>query len=175
MITDHHLRVICLSLFTLNERFFGWIQYYHARSIRVISFRHSTSEICIKGPRNLSKVFSISNNNNNQVSLFLFFFTPKLIALPDINMSQAGRQSFTDKAGSALKPDSQKSTTEHIGDKFKGNMDSAASTVQPNVRALYVFVYYSYLFGAHTVSEVGHPAHGRYHVRKLEPERRISP
>ncbi|KAI0314113.1 heat shock protein 9/12-domain-containing protein [Amylostereum chailletii] len=46
-------------------------------------------------------------------------------------MSEAGRQSFTDKAGAALKPDSQKTTTEHIGDKFKGSADSAASTVQP--------------------------------------------
>ncbi|KAG8686185.1 hypothetical protein FRC11_009368 [Ceratobasidium sp. 423] len=47
-------------------------------------------------------------------------------------MSEAGRQSFTDKAGAAIKPDSQKSTTEHVGDTIKGNLDSAASTVQPN-------------------------------------------
>ncbi|KAF4614471.1 hypothetical protein D9613_002685 [Agrocybe pediades] len=47
-------------------------------------------------------------------------------------MSEAGRQSFTDKAGAALKPDSQKSTTEHFGDKLKGNADSAASTMEPN-------------------------------------------
>ncbi|ESK94583.1 12 kda heat shock protein (glucose and lipid-regulated protein) [Moniliophthora roreri MCA 2997] len=46
-------------------------------------------------------------------------------------MSDTGRQSFTDKAGAALKPDSQKSTTEHFGDKLKGNTDSAASTLQP--------------------------------------------
>jgi hypothetical protein len=46
-------------------------------------------------------------------------------------MSQAGRQDFTDKAAAAFKPDSEKSTTEHLGDKFKGNMDSAASTLQP--------------------------------------------
>ena len=46
-------------------------------------------------------------------------------------MSQAGRQSFTDKAESAIKPDSQKSTTEHVGDSIKGNLDSAASTFQP--------------------------------------------
>ncbi|EIN11690.1 hypothetical protein PUNSTDRAFT_62830 [Punctularia strigosozonata HHB-11173 SS5] len=46
-------------------------------------------------------------------------------------MSQGGRQSFTDKAGAALKPDSQKSNTEHAGDWTKGKMDSAASTVQP--------------------------------------------
>ncbi|KAG8906922.1 hypothetical protein FRB99_005696 [Tulasnella sp. 403] len=45
-------------------------------------------------------------------------------------MSDTGRQSFTDKAGAALKPDSQKSTTEYVGDKFKGNADSAAGTVQ---------------------------------------------
>ncbi|EEB94843.1 hypothetical protein MPER_06280 [Moniliophthora perniciosa FA553] len=38
-------------------------------------------------------------------------------------MSDTGRQSFTDKAEAALKPDSQKSTTEHFGDKLKGNTD----------------------------------------------------
>ncbi|KAF8322132.1 hypothetical protein DL93DRAFT_2050822 [Clavulina sp. PMI_390] len=46
-------------------------------------------------------------------------------------MSDTGRQSLTDKAGSALKPNSQKTTTEKVGDSFKGNMDSLASTVQP--------------------------------------------
>ncbi|KAI0821698.1 heat shock protein 9/12-domain-containing protein [Trametes gibbosa] len=46
-------------------------------------------------------------------------------------MSDAGRQSFTDKATAALKPDSEKSTTEHIGDKFKGKADSAGSTLEP--------------------------------------------
>jgi hypothetical protein len=47
-------------------------------------------------------------------------------------MSEAGRQSFTDKAGAALKPDSQKTTTEQAGDFLKGKGDSAASSVQPN-------------------------------------------
>ncbi|KAF4576720.1 hypothetical protein EYR36_000684 [Pleurotus pulmonarius] len=47
-------------------------------------------------------------------------------------MSDAGRQSFTDKAGAAMKPDSQKTTTEHMGDYVKGTMDSMASTMQPN-------------------------------------------
>ncbi|KAI0705106.1 heat shock protein 9/12-domain-containing protein [Cerioporus squamosus] len=46
-------------------------------------------------------------------------------------MSDAGRQSFTDKASAAMKPDSEKSTTEHFGDKFKGKSDSAASSMQP--------------------------------------------
>ncbi|KAJ8077457.1 hypothetical protein PQX77_010525 [Marasmius sp. AFHP31] len=46
-------------------------------------------------------------------------------------MSDTGRQSFTDKAEAAIKPDSQKSTTEHLGDKFKGTGDSAASSLQP--------------------------------------------
>ncbi|EJF65505.1 heat shock protein 9/12-domain-containing protein [Dichomitus squalens] len=46
-------------------------------------------------------------------------------------MSDTGRQSLTDKAGAALKPDSEKSTTEHFGDKLKGKSDSAASSVQP--------------------------------------------
>ncbi|KAJ7342702.1 heat shock protein 9/12-domain-containing protein [Mycena albidolilacea] len=46
-------------------------------------------------------------------------------------MSDTGRQSFTDKAGAALKPDSQKSTTEQLGDHFKGTGDNIASTLQP--------------------------------------------
>ncbi|KAI0692745.1 heat shock protein 9/12-domain-containing protein [Cerioporus squamosus] len=46
-------------------------------------------------------------------------------------MSDTGRQSFTDKATAAMKPDSEKSTTEHFGDKFKGKSDSAASSMQP--------------------------------------------
>jgi len=47
-------------------------------------------------------------------------------------MSEAGRQSFTDKAGAALKPDSQKSGLEQAGDYVKGKTDSAASTLEPN-------------------------------------------
>ncbi|KAK7054056.1 heat shock protein 9/12-domain-containing protein [Favolaschia claudopus] len=47
-------------------------------------------------------------------------------------MSDIGRESFTDKASAAIKPDSQKSTTEHFGDKMKGHGDSMASTLQPN-------------------------------------------
>ncbi|KAJ7510066.1 heat shock protein 9/12-domain-containing protein [Mycena galericulata] len=47
-------------------------------------------------------------------------------------MSDTGRQSLTDKAGAALKPDSQKTSTEQIGDTLKGTADSIASTLQPN-------------------------------------------
>ncbi|GAC96786.1 hypothetical protein PHSY_004370 [Pseudozyma hubeiensis SY62] len=43
-------------------------------------------------------------------------------------MSDAGRQDFTDKASSALKPDSQKG----LGEKAKDNLDKAAATVQPD-------------------------------------------
>ncbi|ETW80700.1 heat shock protein 12.1 [Heterobasidion irregulare TC 32-1] len=46
-------------------------------------------------------------------------------------MSNAGRQSFTDKMGSSMKPDSQKSATEQLGDKAKGMYENVASTVQP--------------------------------------------
>ncbi|KZP34623.1 hypothetical protein FIBSPDRAFT_1035617 [Athelia psychrophila] len=46
-------------------------------------------------------------------------------------MSDNARQGFGDKASAALKPDSQKSTTEQAGDSIKGNLDSAASTFQP--------------------------------------------
>lgn len=66
-------------------------------------------------------------------------------------MSDNFRESFTDKAEAKLKvrysplvhveivadpvfqPDSEKSTTEHFGDKLKGHADSAASTAQPAV------------------------------------------
>ncbi|CAK1356112.1 hypothetical protein CB0940_00242 [Cercospora beticola] len=46
-------------------------------------------------------------------------------------MSDSLRQSNTDKAASALKPDSQKSTTEQLGDKAKGAGDSVAGKAQP--------------------------------------------
>ncbi|EIW63603.1 uncharacterized protein TRAVEDRAFT_43889 [Trametes versicolor FP-101664 SS1] len=46
-------------------------------------------------------------------------------------MADAGRQSFTDKATSAVKPDSQKSYAEQMGDSLKGTADSIASTMQP--------------------------------------------
>ncbi|KAE9407760.1 hypothetical protein BT96DRAFT_809222 [Gymnopus androsaceus JB14] len=46
-------------------------------------------------------------------------------------MSDNNRQDFTDKVSATMKPDSEKSTTERMGDKFKGTADSAASTVQP--------------------------------------------
>ncbi|KAJ3013663.1 hypothetical protein NUW54_g1527 [Trametes sanguinea] len=48
-------------------------------------------------------------------------------------MSDTGRQSFTDKASSAMKPDSQKSMTEQMGDSMKGTADSMASSLQPQV------------------------------------------
>ncbi|TFK30085.1 hypothetical protein FA15DRAFT_663434 [Coprinopsis marcescibilis] len=47
-------------------------------------------------------------------------------------MSDTGRQSFTDKASSTMKPDSQKSTFESAGDRVKGAMDDMGSSVQPN-------------------------------------------
>jgi len=46
-------------------------------------------------------------------------------------MSDTGRESFTNKTKAAVKPDSEKSNTQHFQDKFKGNADSAASSVQP--------------------------------------------
>nr|BAN58300.1 heat shock protein 9 [Grifola frondosa]BAN58301.1 heat shock protein 9 [Grifola frondosa] len=46
-------------------------------------------------------------------------------------MADAGRQSFTDKMSSSMKPDTQKSMTESMGDKMKGMGDSVASTLQP--------------------------------------------
>ncbi|EJD02935.1 uncharacterized protein FOMMEDRAFT_156295 [Fomitiporia mediterranea MF3/22] len=47
-------------------------------------------------------------------------------------MSDNNRWGITDQAEAKLKPDSEKSTTEHLGDKFKGNADNAASHAQPS-------------------------------------------
>ncbi|KAK6431789.1 hypothetical protein LTR95_012049 [Oleoguttula sp. CCFEE 5521] len=47
-------------------------------------------------------------------------------------MSDALRQSTTDKAASSLKPDSQKSTLESAGDSVKSTADSVAGSVQPS-------------------------------------------
>ncbi|WVQ75677.1 hypothetical protein IAR50_005306 [Cryptococcus sp. DSM 104548] len=52
-------------------------------------------------------------------------------------MSDAARQSFTDKAGAALKPDSEKSYLEQAGDTIKGKADSAASSGQPQSQKSY--------------------------------------
>ena len=80
-------------------------------------------------------------------------------------MADTGRQSFTDKAGSALKvflfrqslpmsqlsiffipqPDSQKGTLEQAGDYVKGKSDSVASSMQPNVSIRVSFSAFSLL------------------------------
>ena len=41
-------------------------------------------------------------------------------------MSDSGRWDFGDRAEAKLKPDSEKSTWEHVSDKFKGTADNAA-------------------------------------------------
>ncbi|WVO18276.1 hypothetical protein L204_105988 [Cryptococcus depauperatus] len=46
-------------------------------------------------------------------------------------MADAGRQSFTDKAASAMKPNQEKSYVEQASDFVSGKMDAAASAVQP--------------------------------------------
>merc|ERR1711974_270045 len=48
------------------------------------------------------------------------------------NMSDALRQSTTDKATSAMKPDSQKSMTEKAGDSIKSTADNVAGSAQPS-------------------------------------------
>ncbi|KAI5117774.1 hypothetical protein M0805_003593 [Coniferiporia weirii] len=53
-------------------------------------------------------------------------------------MSDNMRQSFTDKAGNALKPENEKSTTERMGDTVKGKADSAASSAQPEGEKSYM-------------------------------------
>ncbi|KAG9002597.1 hypothetical protein FRB94_005854 [Tulasnella sp. JGI-2019a] len=53
-------------------------------------------------------------------------------------MSDTGRQSITDKIGAAVKPDSEKSTTEHISDTVKGKADNVGSGAQPESEKSYV-------------------------------------
>jgi hypothetical protein len=57
--------------------------------------------------------------------------------------TQFGR---TDKAEATLKPDSQKTTTERLGDSIKGTMDNVASTLQPQVR-----IFSSFNFGQRVI------------------------
>ncbi|KAK4703409.1 hypothetical protein P7C70_g2806, partial [Phenoliferia sp. Uapishka_3] len=55
--------------------------------------------------------------------------------MPDsssFGISDTGRQSTTDKIGSSIKPDSQKTYTESATDFVKGKADAAASYVQPD-------------------------------------------
>ncbi|WWC64874.1 uncharacterized protein I303_107488 [Kwoniella dejecticola CBS 10117] len=52
-------------------------------------------------------------------------------------MSDAGRQSLTDKAGAALKPDSEKTYLEQGKDMLAGKADSAASSAQPQSQKSY--------------------------------------
>ena len=47
-------------------------------------------------------------------------------------MSDAGRKGFGDKASEAMKPDSQKTTTEKLGEGATDIGDKAARSVQPN-------------------------------------------
>lgn len=87
-------------------------------------------------------------------------------------MSDNFRQGFTDKAEATFKPDSEKTTTEHIGDKIQGKADSAASTAQPEVRIdayEYCFVLMQIVFAER---EVICPAGRRRHLRKSEREPR---
>jgi hypothetical protein len=46
-------------------------------------------------------------------------------------MSDFGRQSVGDKVSAAVKPDSEKSTPEHLKDKVAGSVDNAAGHGTP--------------------------------------------
>lgn len=46
-------------------------------------------------------------------------------------MSDFGRQSVGDKVANAVKPDSEKSTPEHLKDKITGTVDNAAGKATP--------------------------------------------
>lgn len=61
-------------------------------------------------------------------------------------MSDTARQGLTGKAAAAFKPDSEKTNSEHFGDKVKGKADSAASTAQPEVRSSVHALPYSYIY-----------------------------
>ncbi|KAI0027752.1 heat shock protein 9/12-domain-containing protein [Vararia minispora EC-137] len=52
-------------------------------------------------------------------------------------MSDTGRMSLSDKAHAKLKPDSEKSTTEHMTDKFHGKADNTAARAQPEGEKTY--------------------------------------
>ncbi|PAV17624.1 heat shock 9 [Pyrrhoderma noxium] len=52
-------------------------------------------------------------------------------------MSDNMRQSFGDKMEGAMKPDSEKSSFEQMGDKVKSNADSMASSMQPESEKSY--------------------------------------
>jgi hypothetical protein len=54
---------------------------------------------------------------------------PLIETLTNILLS---RQSTTDKAASAMKPDSQKSATEKAGDSIKSTADNIAGSAQPS-------------------------------------------
>ncbi|CAN3354957.1 hypothetical protein DICA3_C18998 [Diutina catenulata] len=47
-------------------------------------------------------------------------------------MSDAGRQNISDKVASAVKPESEKSTLEKIGDSVKGTMDNITGAATPD-------------------------------------------
>ncbi|RPA87708.1 hypothetical protein BJ508DRAFT_410437 [Ascobolus immersus RN42] len=47
-------------------------------------------------------------------------------------MSDFGRKDLSSQVHDAVKPDSQKTTTEHIGDNLTGAADRVAAAVQPN-------------------------------------------
>ncbi|KAG9002598.1 hypothetical protein FRB94_005855 [Tulasnella sp. JGI-2019a] len=53
-------------------------------------------------------------------------------------MSDTGRESITDKVGAAVKPNSEKSTTEHLSDSVKGKADNVAGSAQPESEKSYV-------------------------------------
>ncbi|KAF8163456.1 heat shock protein 9/12-domain-containing protein [Crassisporium funariophilum] len=120
-----------------------------ARHPRIVASRYVTSSALEKRYKmaTRSKIYphpSIPNTSDNfsittksdlhaLVASYSFLIVYSLDRLLSSNiMSDAGRQSFTDKAGSAMKPDSQKGTFEQAGDKLKGTADSMASSMQPN-------------------------------------------
>ncbi|KZO95588.1 heat shock protein 9/12 [Calocera viscosa TUFC12733] len=45
-------------------------------------------------------------------------------------MSDTGREPISDKVSAAVKPDSEKSTTEHFGDMLSGKADNAAGSAE---------------------------------------------
>ena len=89
------------------------------------------SILSIKSPTtsNSNHFLQINHHVATRTRIFHWYVRPLLSTTrSDIIVS-----SSIDKAGAALKPDSQKTTTESMGDSLKGTGDSIASTLQPQV------------------------------------------
>ena len=103
--------------------------------VSYISPSEDTSNILTK----LSHIHFYKNNSHitimsqpgRQVSdNFHAMFTTTMSGIINV-LTTSCPQDFSDKVHNAVKPDSQKTFTEHVGDMVTGKADSAGSTLQP--------------------------------------------